>query len=93
MLRYLNMFVLIGIALIIVSICGFATANRFLTEPGQVPSPNASLVYLGAGVLMLFNGVLSILQTPAAPPAQPSGSTPPSETRNETSGSAEAKSV
>ena len=94
MLRYLNMFVLIGIALIIVSICGFATANRFLTEPGQVPNPNASLIYLGAGVLMLFNGVLSILQTPAAPPsARPSGSTPSSETRNETTESVEAKSV
>ena len=58
MLRYLNMFVLIGIALILISFIGFATGNKFLTEPGQTPNPNVSLVYLGAGVLMLFNGYL-----------------------------------
>jgi hypothetical protein len=90
MLRYLNMFVLIGIALILISLVGFATANKFLTEPGQTPNPNASLIYLGAGVLMLFNGLLSIMQTPhttvrpvnkdgASPdtPKEPTGSTQP----------------
>lgn len=93
MLRYLNMFVLIGIALIIISICGFATGNRFLTEPGQTPSQNASLIYLGAGVLMLFNGILSIMQSASPQPARPSGSSASnSETpRNEAAGSVEAK--
>lgn len=65
MWRYLNMFVLIGIALIIISLVGFATGNRFLTEPGQPLNPQGSLIYLGAGVIMLVNGVVSIKQSEA----------------------------
>jgi hypothetical protein len=64
MLRYLNMFVLIGIALVVISLAGFATGGRFLQEPGSAVSPNASLIYLGAGALMLFNGILSIRTAP-----------------------------
>jgi hypothetical protein len=60
MLRYLNMFVLIGIALVGISIAGFATGNRFLTEPGQARNPQGSLIYLGAGIIMLVNGVVSV---------------------------------
>ncbi len=63
MLRYLNMFVLIGIALVGISLAGFATHNRLLTEPGQPPSPYASWIYLGAGMLMLVNGIVSIRQS------------------------------
>ena len=65
MWRYLNMFVLIGIALIVISLVGFATGNRFLTEPGQPLNPQGSLIYLGAGVIMLVNGVVSIRQAEA----------------------------
>ena len=65
MWRYLNMFVLIGITLIIISLVGFATGNRFLTEPGQPLNPQGSLIYLGAGVIMLVNGVVSIKQSEA----------------------------
>ena len=68
MLRFLNMFNLIGLALIAVSLIGFATNNHFLTEPGQQPSPTASLTYLGAGVLMLINGMVSLRAVPAHPP-------------------------
>ncbi len=71
MLRYLNMFVLIGLALIGISIAGFVTNNRFLMEPGQPANPWASAIYLGAGVLMLVNGYVSIRnapQTTAEPP-------------------------
>jgi hypothetical protein len=64
MLRFLNMFMLIGVALIGISIAGFATGNRFLLEPGQEVNPFASLTYLCAGVLMLVNGIISIHQTP-----------------------------
>jgi hypothetical protein len=67
MLRYLNMFVLIGLALIAVSLAGFATGGKFLVEPGQDANPMASLVYLGAGVLMIFNGILSIRSAPPLP--------------------------
>ena len=70
MLRYLNMFILIGIALVGISLAGFATHNRFLTEPGQRPSPYAAWIYLGAGALMLVNGVVSIKQSLTLP-AQP----------------------
>lgn len=66
-MRYLNMFMLIGIALIGVSFAGFATQNRFLTEPGQAPSPYAAWIYLGAGVLMLVNGFISIRQVGNGP--------------------------
>jgi hypothetical protein len=67
MLRYLNMFVLIGLALIGVSLAGFATQNRFLMEPGQERTPYVSLIYLGAGVLMLINGAISIRNAPPLP--------------------------
>jgi hypothetical protein len=74
MWRYLNMFVLIGIALVIISIVGFATGNRFLTEPGQPVNQQGSLIYLGAGIIMLVNGALSIRQASqtrsSAPPEQ-----------------------
>ena len=59
MLRYLNMFVLVGFALMLVSLAGFATGGRFLTEPGTPADAKASLIYLGSGVLMLINGVVS----------------------------------
>ena len=70
MARYLNMFVLIGLALIAVSLAGFATGGKFLIEPGQSIDPNASIVYLGAGVIMVFNGVLTVKTAPPAPPAK-----------------------
>jgi hypothetical protein len=76
MLRFLNMFVLIGIALIAVSILGFATGGRFLYEPGQDQSQYTSLFYLGAGVMMLVNGYVSIKNAPPAPVAPPSHPTP-----------------
>ncbi len=69
MLRFLNMFVLIGIALIGVSILGFATGGRFLYEPGQDQTPYTSLFYLGAGVMMLVNGYVSLKNAPPAPVA------------------------
>ena len=70
MFRYLNMFILTGIGLVGVSIIGFLTQNRFLTEPGQPTNPQASLIYLGAGVLMLINGWVSIRMMSAAPAAK-----------------------
>lgn len=69
MLRYLNMFVIIGLILIGVSLAGFATHDRFLIEPGQSAQDHLSLVYLGAGVLMLINGLVSIRIAPP-PPAE-----------------------
>ncbi|HLJ55074.1 MAG TPA: hypothetical protein VKT77_08525 [Chthonomonadaceae bacterium] len=65
MWRYLNMFVLIGVALVAISIAGFATGSRFLTEPGQALNPQGSWIYLGAGVIMLINGYVSIKQADA----------------------------
>jgi hypothetical protein len=67
MLRYLNMFVLIGLALIGISLIGFMTGNRFLTEPGQAPNRYSSLIYLGAGLLMLINGAVSVRVAPPLP--------------------------
>ena len=69
MLRYLNMFIIIGLILILVSLAGFATHDHFLMEPGQSPQDHLSLVYLGAGILMLINGVVSIRIAPP-PPAE-----------------------
>ena len=75
MLRYLNMFVIIGLILIGVSLAGFATHDRFLMEPGQSAQDHLSLVYLGAGILMLINGIVSIRIAPP-PPAEPARKTP-----------------
>lgn len=88
MWRYLNMFVLIGIALLIISVIGFATGDQFLTEPGQavniaglpfapqIKVDMGSLIYLGAGIIMLVNGYVSIKQAEAlkanAPKQKPS---------------------
>jgi hypothetical protein len=60
MWRYLNMFICIGVALVGISIAGFATGSKFLTEAGQTPNPSASVIYLGVGALMLINGVVSV---------------------------------
>jgi hypothetical protein len=89
MWRYLNMFVLIGIVLIVISLVGFATGNRFLTEPGQPINPQGSLIYLGAGVIMLVNGVVSIRQAEAMKSHPPSQSAQPSQSETATSRSAE----
>lgn len=59
-MRFLNGFVLIGIILLFISIGGAASGNKWLTEPGQQPNPYAWLEYLGAAVLMLVNGAISI---------------------------------
>ena len=64
MLKYLNMFVLIGGALILLSLGGFVTGGRFLTEPGQEPTQMNSLFYLAGGIVMLFNGLVSANTVP-----------------------------
>lgn len=69
MLRYLNMFLIIGVALVLVSLAGFATNDRFLMEPGQAPNSNLSLIYLGAAALMIINGLVSIKLTRFVAPA------------------------
>jgi hypothetical protein len=58
--RYLNGFIIIGVALLLISIGGLATGNRFLTEPGQAVNPYSWMLYLAASVLMLINGGVSI---------------------------------
>ncbi len=69
MLRFLNMFVLIGLALVVISVLGFATGGKFLYEPGQDQTRYTSLFYLAAGVLMLVNGYVSLKNSPPAPVA------------------------
>jgi hypothetical protein len=69
-MRYLNMFVLIGVALLGIGLAKLLSQGRMLAEPGQTPGPQDAWIYLGAGVLMLINGVVSIRQAvPAAPKA------------------------
>lgn len=59
-MRYLNGFILTGIALFFISIAGLVKGNTLLTEPGQQPNPYAWLEYLAAAVIMLVNGAVSI---------------------------------
>lgn len=59
-MRFLNGFILIGVALFFISIGGLLTGNRLLTEPGQAVNPYSWLLYLAASVLMLINGGVSI---------------------------------
>jgi hypothetical protein len=61
-MRYLNMFVLIGIALFGVGLAKLLSHGRMLAEPGQMPGPQDAWIYLGAGVLMLVNGIVSVRQ-------------------------------
>jgi amino acid transporter len=58
--RYLNGFILTGIALLFISIAGILFGERVLTEPGQPANPLAWLWYLIAAAVMLVNGVVSI---------------------------------
>ncbi len=67
MLRQLNMFILTGIALVCLGFAGFLTHSGFLTEAGIKPVLSTSWIYLGTGILMLVNGVLSWKQTPVKP--------------------------
>ena len=80
MWRYFNMFVVIGVLLVIISLAGFATGNRFLTEPGQPINPQGSLIYLGAGVIMLINGFVSIRQAEGMKAHAPAKPTKPTST-------------
>ena len=59
-MRFLNGFVLIGIILLFISVAGLVKGNTLLTEPGQPVNPYAWMEYLGAAVLMLVNGAVSI---------------------------------
>ena len=59
-MRFLNGFVLIGIILFFISIAGLVKGNTVLTEPGQPVNQYAWLEYLGAALLMLVNGAVSI---------------------------------
>ena len=83
-LRFLNGFILIGIILLFISVAGLVKGSTLLTEPGQQPNPYAWLEYLGAAVLMLVNGTVSIWllkQHEGKNPPGPSG--PPAEVKNE----------
>src|SRR2546423_2233386 len=77
-MRYLNGFILIGIALLVISIGGLLTSNRLLTEPGQQVNPYSWLLYLGAAILMLVNGGVSIwtAKQPENQPSKPGQPTP-----------------
>jgi cytochrome c-type biogenesis protein CcmH/NrfF len=59
-MKYLNGFILIGIILFFISIAGFVYGNTILTEPGLPVNNRASLEYLGAAILMLINGAVSV---------------------------------
>src|SRR5689334_4061130 len=59
-MRFLNGFVLIGIILLFISVAGLVKGNTILTEPGQPVNQFAWLEYLGAALLMLLNGAVSI---------------------------------
>ena len=59
-MRFLNGFILIGIILLFISVAGLVSGNTLLTEPGQPTNNLAWLEYLGAAVLMLINGAVSI---------------------------------
>lgn len=79
--RYLNMFILSGIGLVLASLAGFASQSRFLTEPGQPTNPQASLIYLAAGVLMLVNGWVSIRMAQSVPREPEKKPAPETETK------------
>lgn len=59
-IRHLNGFIILGFMLLLISFLGMVRGNAALTEPGQPVNPYAWAEYLGASVLMLVNGGLSI---------------------------------
>lgn len=70
-LRFLNSFILIGIILLFISVAGLVSGNTLLTEPGQPVNRLAWLEYLGAAVLMLINGAVSIWNLKQSESARP----------------------
>ncbi len=72
-MRFLNGFILIGIILLFISVAGLVKGNTLLTEPGQPANPYAWLEYLGAAVLMLINGAVSIWNMRQQEPKQSGG--------------------
>jgi hypothetical protein len=59
-MRYLNGFILTSVVLFLVGAAGAVKGNALLTEPGMPVNPWAWQQYLGAAVLMLVNGVVSV---------------------------------
>lgn len=92
-MRFLNGFILIGIILLFISVAGLVKGNTLLTEPGQPANPYAWLEYLGAAVLMLINGVVSIWNMRQQEPKQPDSGKPgqPKEQENAPGSSARAR--
>ncbi len=60
MQRYLNMFMIIGIGLLLLGLLGAATGGRLIAETGTKPNAQIPLVYLGTGVLMIINSYISV---------------------------------
>ena len=64
MARYLSMFNVIGVIMLLIGLAGLATGSRFLAEPGQPPTAFSALLYLAGGAVMLVNGYLSMKYAP-----------------------------
>ncbi len=77
-MRVLNGFILTGIVLFFISVAGLVYGNPLLTEPGQKVNQYAWLEYLGAAVLMVINGLVSIWVARRHEDQRPSQSAPPS---------------
>ncbi len=60
MKRFLNMFNVIGTLLLVIAALGFVSGGKWIAETGTKPSRETSLVYLGAALLMLANGFVSL---------------------------------
>jgi hypothetical protein len=78
-MRFLNGFNLIGLILFFISLGGLASGNRLLTEPGQPVNPYAWLLYLGASVIMIVNGYVSIRNARQSETSDKSGKTEASD--------------
>jgi cytochrome c-type biogenesis protein CcmH/NrfF len=59
-LHDLNGFILSSVALFGIAIAGVVKGNRWLSEPGMPVNRYGWLLYLGAAVVMLVNGLISI---------------------------------
>ncbi len=75
-MRFLNGFILIGVVLFAISLGGLLSGNRLLAEPGQPVNPYSWLLYLGASVLMLINGGVSIWNAQQVEKQQPKPAEP-----------------
>lgn len=82
--RWLSTFTVIGAILIVLGIAGLILGPRFVYDPGQPVTGKEAWCYLGIGILMVMNGLMTPLPEDKTP--RKAGTEPKSAARTGSNG-------